>query len=212
MEIIKKILSVIGIIALAFIVLIMIADDDTTPTQQPGSVIDEQGDSAVDEGKSGDSEENEGYYTLVFEDGSSVDIAKPHTIANDFYNNMNDQRLESIFTSIYEYDHIEDGADVYITDIPDSEQTLREMIKEPYTVGSIFHFSLELYSGPEGNGLLAGDLQGDNSLDNLIIIDPSYLDESVNDFMGGEIVTFDAVYAGLDIDSDPTFIALNMAQ
>lgn len=210
MEIIKKILSVIGIIALAFIVLIMIADDDTTPTQQPGnSVIDEQGDSAVDEGKSGDSEENEGYYTLVFEDGSSIDILKPHTISDDIYSNMNDQRLESIFSSIYSYNYEKDNA--YITDIPDNEQTLREMIKEPYTIGSIFHFDMQVTGNPGVIGTVSGYVQGDDSL-GMMDMDTSYIEDEKYDLMDGDIVAFDAVYAGLDIASTPVFIALNMAQ
>lgn len=207
MEIIKKILSVIGIIALAFIVLIMIADDDTTPTQQPGSVIDEQGDSAVDEGKSGDSEENEGYYTLVFKDGSSVDILKPHTISDDIYSNMNEQRLNSIFTSIYNYNYKRD--DVYIAYIPDSEQVLRDMIKEPYTIGSIFHFDMQVTGNPGVIGTVSGYVQGDDSL-GMMDMDTSYIEDEKYDLMDGDIVAFDAVYAGLDIASTPVFIALSM--
>lgn len=201
MEIIKKILSVIGIIALAFIVLIMIADDDTTPTQQPGSVIDEQGDS------DDDSIDEDYYYTLELEDGETADILKPETIWADEYKNMNEQRLNSIFTSIYNYNYKRD--DVYITYIPDAEQTLKEMLKEPYAVGSTFHFDLQVPVA--SSDIVSGYIDEDDSIDN-IDIDMSYIGDEKLGIMDDDVLSLDAVYAGLDIASTPVFIALNMAQ
>lgn len=206
MEIIKKILSVIGIIALAFIVLIMIADDDTTPTQQPGnSVIDEQGDSndSIDE----DEVDEEYYYTLELEDGETADILKPLTIVEDIYNNMNDQRMESIFTSIYNYNYKRD--DIYISYIPDAEQTLKEMLKEPYAVGSTFHFDLQVPVA--SSDIVSGYIDEDDSIDN-IDIDMSYIGDEKLGIMDDDVLSLDVVYAGLDNTSTPVFIALNMAQ
>lgn len=205
MEIIKKILSVIGIIALAFIVLIMIADDDTTPTQQPGSVIDEQGDSndSIDE----DEVDEEYYYTLELEDGESIAVLKPETIWGDKYKNMNEQRLNSIFTSIYNYNYKRD--DVYITYIPDAEQTLKQMLKEPYAVGTTFHFVLQVTGAPV-DGIVSGEVEGDDSLSNLLHIDTSYIGDEKEELMFDDIVSFDAIYAGLDEFSTPTFIGMSM--
>lgn len=200
MEIIKKILSVIGIIALAFIVLIMIADDDTTPTQQPGSVIDEQGDDEVDDD----------YYVLDLEDGKKKGILKPQSILENQYANMNDQRMESIFTSIYNYDYNND--DVYISYIPDTDQTMRGIIKEPYAVGSVFNFGIEVTGGvAPDTGRISGYIQGDDSL-GIVYVDMSYIGDEKLEIMDDDVLIFDAVYAGLDRYSDPTFIALNMAQ
>jgi len=202
---IKKILSGIGILALVLVILVVIADDDTpTQPQQNAGYSDEVDDNNDDDNNG----EEDDYYFLELEDGSSKGIMKPQSILNDLYNNMNDQRMESIFRSIYNYDY--NHNDVYIVDVPNGEQTLRELLKEPYAVGTVFNFTVELVSGLEGNGLLVGDLLGDTSIDSLVIIDPSYVGEEVYDFVGEEIVSFDAVYAGLDIDSDPTFIALSM--
>ena len=208
MEIIKKILSVIGIIALAFIVLIMIADDDTTPTQQPGnSVIDEQADSddSIDE-----DEVDDDYYVLDLEDGKKKGILKPQSILENQYANMNDQRMKSIFTSIYNYDY--NNEDVYISYIPNAEQTIRGIIKEPYAVGSVFNFGIEVTGGVASDtGRISGYIQGDDSL-GIVYIDMSYIGDEKLEIMDDDVLIFDAIYAGLDRYSDPTFIALNMAQ
>lgn len=208
MEIIKKISSVIGIIALAFIVLIMIADDDTTPTQQPGnSVIDEQADSddSIDE-----DEVDDDYYVLDLEDGKKKGILKPQSILENQYANMNDQRMKSIFTSIYNYDY--NNEDVYISYIPNAEQTIRGIIKEPYAVGSVFNFGIEVTGGVASDtGRISGYIQGDDSL-GIVYIDMSYIGDEKLEIMDGDVLIFDAIYAGLDRYSDPTFIALNMAQ
>lgn len=208
MEIIKKISSVIGIIALAFIVLIMIADDDTTPTQQPGnSVIDEQADSddSIDE-----DEVDDDYYVLDLEDGKKKGILKPQSILENQYANMNDQRMKSIFTSIYNYDY--NNEDVYISYIPNAEQTIRGIIKEPYAVGSVFNFGIEVTGGVASDtGRISGYIQGDDSL-GIVYIDMSYIGDEKLEIMDDDVLIFDAIYAGLDRYSDPTFIALNMAQ
>lgn len=197
MKVVKKILSTVGILALLFIGFLMLTDDDTTPTET--------------QHKSGTSVDDENYYTLDLGD-SRVDILKPYTIIDDQYKNLNEQRMESIFSSIYNYDHKdEEGINVYIADIPDSEQTLKEMLKEPYGVGTIFHFYVQVTGGPSNiTGRVSGYVQGDDSL-GIMHVDMTYIeDEEYNDLMNKDIVAFDAVYGGLDNGSDATFIALNM--
>ncbi len=199
---IKKILSGIGILALVLVILVVIADDDTpTQPQQNAGYGNEVDDNNGDDGN------NDDYYFLELEDGEEVGIAKPRSILDDIYANLNDQRMESLFTSIYNYNYNRD--DVYIAYIPDAEQTLREMVKEPYTIGSVFNVDMQVTGNPGVIGIVSGYIQGDDSL-GMMDMDMSYIGDEKYDLMDGDIVTFDAVYAGLDTGSTPVFIALSM--
>lgn len=209
MNVVKKILSTIGILGLLFIGFIMLTDDGSKPAETPAK--HESGTSVDDGQESGDSVDNEGYYTLVLEDGREVDILKPQTIFENQYKNLNAQREESIFSSKYYYDHAdEEGVDVYVENVPNGEQTLKEMLKEPYAVGSIFHFDMKVTGGPSNiTGRVSGYIQGDDSV-GMMHVDMSYIGDEKNELMDGDIVPFDAVYGGLDNGSTPTFIALSM--
>lgn len=208
MEIIKKIASVVVCILALFFMVVILSDDDTTPTQQPGnSVIDEQGDSndSIDE-----DEVDDDYYVLDLEDGKKKGILKPQSILENQYANMNEQRMKSIFTSIYNYDY--NNEDVYISYIPNAEQTIRGIIKEPYAVGSVFNFGIEVTGGVASDtGRISGYIQGDDSL-GIVYVDMSYIGDEKLEIMDDDVLIFDVVYAGLDRYSDPTFIALSMAQ
>lgn len=201
MKIVKNILTVVGVLALAFVALMIFADDPEPTT--PGTSQTKESGSEV---KSGVSSDDETRYTLILEDGSEVDILMPQTILDDEYVNMNEQRKESIFSSIYNYDHSED---VYVVRVPDDEQTLKEMLKEPYAVGSIFNFDAKVAGGPDFTGRLHGSILGDDSA-GPIYIDMSYVGDEKHDLMTNDVASFYVVYAGLTDTSMPTFIALDM--
>lgn len=195
MKIIKKILSVVGVLALLLVGISMLLDDpsDKSGNSKNGTY------KAVDE-------DDEYYYTLSLENGEEATILIPQTMFEEMYKNMSSQREESIFSSIYNYNYTDD---VYVTYIPDAEQTCRDMLKEPYAVGTLFNFTVELTGGVADTGRVSGYIQGDDSV-GLIYIDMSYIGSEQDEIMKGDIYSFDVVYAGLDIYSDPTFIALKM--
>lgn len=146
------------------------------------------------------------YYTLRLEDESEVDILVPISISKGMVRNLRDEREHDIFASIYAYDNDDD---VYLMDIPDDEETFSDILDAPYSAGTLFNFTLELMSGVDSIGLLAGEVIGDNSIDSYMIVDASYLSEDVYDLNEGDVVSFDVVYAGLK-ESSPLFIGLGM--
>lgn len=146
------------------------------------------------------------YYTLTLEDESEVDILVPYSISKGMVRNLRDEREHDIFASIYAYDNDDD---VYLMDIPDDEETFSDILDAPYSAGTLFNFTLELMSGVDSVGLLAGEVVGDNSIDSYMIVDATYLDEDVYDLNEGDVVSFDVVYAGLK-ESSPLFIGLGM--
>lgn len=146
------------------------------------------------------------YYTLTLEDESEVDILVPYSISKGMVRNLRDEREHDIFASIYAYDNDDD---VYLMDIPDDEETFSDILDAPYSAGTLFNFTLELMSGVDSVGLLAGEVVGDNSIDSYMIVDATYLSEDVYDLNEGDVVSFDVVYAGLK-ESSPLFIGLGM--
>lgn len=146
------------------------------------------------------------YYTLTLEDESEVDILVPYSISKGMVRNLRDEREHDIFASIYAYDNDDD---VYLMDIPDDEETFSDILDAPYSAGTLFNFTLELMSGVDSVGLLAGEVVGDNSIDSYMIVDATYLSEDVYDLNEGDVVSFDVVYAGLK-ESSPLFIGLDM--
>lgn len=146
------------------------------------------------------------YYTLTLDDESEVDILVPISISKGMVRNLRDEREHDIFASIYAYDNDDD---VYLMDIPDDEETFSDILDAPYSAGTLFNFTLELMSGVDSVGLLAGEVVGDNSIDSYMIVDASYLSEDVYDLNEGDVVSFDVVYAGLK-ESSPLFIGLGM--
>lgn len=145
------------------------------------------------------------YYTLTLEDESEVDILVPYCISSGRVKNLRDERAHDIFASIYAYDH----EDVYLSDIPDDDLTVRELLEAPYAIGTLFNFSLNVLN-TDGAGQIVGELQGcDDSIGDLVTVDSTYLDDT-DSLSEGDIMSFDAVYAGLDTTSDPLFIGLSM--
>lgn len=146
------------------------------------------------------------YYTLTLDDESEVDILVPYCISSGRVKNLRDEREHDIFASIYAYDHDDD---VYLSDIPDDDLTVRELLEAPYAVGTLFNFSLNVLN-TDGAGQIVGELQGcDDSIGDLVTVDSTYLDDT-DSLSEGDIMSFDAVYAGLDTTSDPLFIGLDM--
>ncbi len=87
--------------------------------------------------------------------------------------------------------------------------TVRELLEAPYAVGTLFNFSLNVLN-TDGAGQIVGELQGcDDSIGDLVTVDSTYLDD-IDSLSEGDIMSFDAVYAGLDTTSDPLFIGLSM--
>ncbi len=145
------------------------------------------------------------YYTLTLDDESEVDILVPYCISSGRVKNLRDEREHDIFASIYAYDH----EDVYLSDIPDDDLTVRELLEAPYAVGTLFNFSLNVLN-TDAAGQIVGELQGcDDSIGDLVTVDSTYLDDT-DSLSEGDIMSFDAVYAGLDTTSDPLFIGLSM--
>lgn len=137
------------------------------------------------------------YYTLTLDDESEVDILVPYSISKGMVRNLRDEREHDIFASIYAYDN------------DDDEETFSDILDAPYSAGTLFNFTLELMSGVDSVGLLAGEVVGDNSIDSYMIVDATYLSEDVYDLNEGDVVSFDVVYAGLK-ESSPLFIGLGM--
>lgn len=192
MKLIKKIL---GAVCVMFILLmgigLLFGDDETVEQDLNQKAGAEYGDE----------------YAFELEDGSTVTVKTPKCIRGGYIKNLTDERELALFESLYAYGS---GADVDVTPVPNDDATFREMLKAPDAVGTIFNFNLVLQGGPDGSGWLAGDIQGDNSVESYIFIDPSFIGEEKYDLMGGETVNFDVIYAGLDSGSDPMFVAVKM--
>lgn len=163
-------------------------------------------DSTENMDKSAGAHDESYYYTLTLDDESEVDILVPYCISSGRVKNLRDEREHDIFASIYAYDHDDD---VYLSDIPDDDLTVRELLEAPYAVGTLFNFSLNVLN-TDGAGQIVGELQGcDDSIGDLVTVDSTYL-EDTDSLSEGDIMSFDAVYAGLDTTSDPLFIGLGM--
>ena len=145
-------------------------------------------------------------YQFTLDDGTVVGVKIPKCI-NDGNINLTDKKEKAIFKSIYKYGSGNGNVDV--REIPDDEETFREILKDSSSVGKLFNFTVELQGAPDGSGLLYGDIQGDYSIENYMYIDTSYLGDEKYNIMDGDIASFDVVYVGMD-GSDPTFVALNM--
>lgn len=179
----------IGVLVLGAFMFWLLGDDSTENIDQSAGAYDESD-----------------YYTLTLDDESEVDILVPISISKGMVRNLRDEREHDIFASIYAYDNDDD---VYLMDIPDDEETFSDILDSPYSAGTLFNFTLELMSGVDSIGLLAGEVIGDNSIDSYMIVDASYLGEDVYDLNEGDVVSFDVVYAGLK-ESSPLFIGLGM--
>ncbi len=145
-------------------------------------------------------------YQFTTDDGSVVGVKIPKCIGDGDIN-LTDKKEEKVFRAIFNYGN-SDG-DVYVREIPDDEETFREILKDSSSVGSLFNFTVELQGAPDGSGLLYGDVQGDYSIENFMYIDSSYLGDEKYNIMDGDMASFDVVYVGMD-GSDPTFVALEM--
>lgn len=144
-------------------------------------------------------------YVLTFKDGSTARAYIPECILNGSIDNLTDEKEEKIFRSIYKYEN----GNGNVREIPDDEETFREILKDSSSVGNLFNFTVELQGAPDGSGLLYGDVQGDYSIENYMYIDSSYLGDEKYNIMDGDMASFDVVYVGMD-GSDPTFVALEM--
>ena len=145
-------------------------------------------------------------YQFTTDDGSVVGVKIPKCIGDGDIN-LTDKKEEKVFRAIFNYGN-NDG-DVYVREIPDDEETFREILKDSSSIGNLFNFTVELQGAPDGSGLLYGDVQGDYSIENFMYIDSSYLGDEKYNIMDGDMASFDVVYVGMD-GSDPTFVALEM--
>lgn len=138
-------------------------------------------------------------------DGKTARIHLPACILNGDIDNLTEKKEDKIFRSIYKYE----AGNGNVREIPDYDETIKEIISDSSSVGKLFGFSATVGGNSEVAAYTYVNINGDDSLDP-VWIDDSYIGDEKYDLMCDDQVYYDAVYAGI-YGTKPIFIAVSMS-
>lgn len=143
-------------------------------------------------------------YVFKVEDGTTARVHLPKCILNGDIKNLTEKKEDKIFRSIYKYE----SGNANVREIPDYDESIKEIIKDSSSVGKLFGFSATVQGNSEVAAYTYVNINGDDSLDP-VWIDDSYIGDEKYDLMCDDQVYYDAVYAGI-YGTKPVFIAVSM--